>query len=161
MSDLILRVKGFTEKNVREYRKSLESIFVDLHQYSELALNYWEENSNVSKGCKYFFNNKYELFNILCDPYAPLTNNISERLLRGPVLLENALSRRKTYTSAFSFDILRSVIATCEASKSPVREYIGKIIKSDINDILKDPYSYLPHMMREELEIAAETEKKS
>jgi len=152
MSELELELKGFTRENMIKYREECQKSFVTLCQSFDIFEDYWEENSNFMKGCKYFRANMLSFFNIYCDPYVSLTNNISERLLRSPVLLEKAQSRRKSYSSAFVLDVFRSIVATCEASKVPVREYIIAILKADYHDILSNPTYYLPHVMKERLQ---------
>jgi hypothetical protein len=151
MDNTELELKGFTKENVTKHREDLQKTFVCLRTSFDLFEDYWEENSNFMKGCKYFRSNMLSFFNIYCDPYVSLTNNISERLLRSPVLLEKAQSRRKSYSSAFVLDIFRSIIATCEAAKISVRKYIIAILKADYHDIVDNPANYLPHVMKERL----------
>lgn len=141
----ILKETGLTETYIftirfAHIRPCLQKILIICKQ----MLKKHAPKSELGKAANYFINNYDTIFKYIHHPEIQSSNNISERALRGEKLMLNASKFKKTENGRVIYDICRTLVATCNAAKIPIKEYIVFIMKNK-NDVADNPHKYTPY----------------
>ena len=117
-----------------------------------LYLKKIEPNEELGKALKYFFKHYPELTLYLRVPGVPLDNNITERLLKVPILNRKNSYFYKTEFGALVGDIVMSLTQTCKAAgKNPFKYLVS--LHENKDEVKKAPSQWLPWNYEQTLDL--------
>jgi len=97
----------------------------------------------LHKLANYIINNFNELTTYITNAYLSLDNNISERFLRYEKVMLASSKFRANRTGRVAYDILRTIISTCNAVEINFQEYLIFIMQNKDN-IVEEPEKFTP-----------------
>ena len=101
-------------------------------------------NADMIKAANYIINNFGKMTHYLSDPKLRPDNNWAERLLRyEKVMLDNS-KFRVSKRGRLAYDILRTILATCNAAGVAPFPYLVHVLKSQVG-ARKNPFDYTPY----------------
>jgi len=108
--------------------------------------------SSLAEAARYVIKNLSALTAYLDDARLPLTNDLSERLLRPEKQIQAAALFRNSIEGRIALDIIRTIIQTCTAAQVQPAEYIQWVLKSDAEDVKRDPGAFTPFARSKQLD---------
>lgn len=140
------QTKNMNPQERLEYhqQKSLP-IMDDLKQYMDNLINIEkkEPNSALGKAIKYMHNHWLHLTRFLQIPGCPIDNNFIERCLRKAVILRKNSLFFKTTHGAEIFDVLASIISTCNLNNINSFDYLLTLMNNK-TEVRLHPELWLP-----------------
>jgi transposase len=137
--DHLARERGLSRvERLHFHQQHSKPVMNGLHQWMEgqLAERKVEPNSGLGKAISYMLRHWKALTLFLCEPGAPLDNNLVERALKKAILHRKNALFYKTLNGADVGDLYMSLIHTCE-----------------LNDV--NPFDYLTELLRHAEQLAA------
>lgn len=117
----------------------------------EFVLKYSSTNP-LGKGARYVLRHKDALTLHLTRTDLPISNNLTERLVRFERLNERNTYGCKTLEGRARMDVLRTVLTTAEFAKVDINMYLMKILISPEKDVENHPEKYTPAAIKAHFE---------
>lgn len=134
---------GRNETNVSTLRKEASlTHWKQIRAYAEVLVGRWSPGSKVGEGARYILKHFDKLTAYLENPRVPLSNDLSERMLRMEKLIQVNSLFRTTLEGRFALDICRTVLQTAVAARVNLRGYLLHVFKA--TDVAEQPQNYLP-----------------
>lgn len=138
-----LDVWGRNMTNVFEMRnqfaiKSWESIL----NYCKMATKKWNKSTSVGAAAHYVIKHYEKLTAYLKHPAVPLSNDLSERMLRMEKLIQVNALFRNSLEGRFALDICRTIVQTALAAGVNVKDYLMYVLKQ--KNIQDTPHLFTP-----------------
>lgn len=130
-------------------RPRLKKIF----ELCEEILKKWPPKSELGKAASYFIENNSTIIKYIHHSEIASTNNVLERAVRGEKLMINSAKFRFSENGRVVFDILRTIIATCNAAGVPIKEYSSHIMKHR-DEAKENPQDFTPFAYAKAMEEA-------
>ena len=140
-----LDVYGRNRHNVMAVRQNeSREIWDSIKELAHDMTEKWSKATKLGRAARYILTHFSKLTSYLDDPFLAPTNNFSERMLRMEKLIEKSSMFRQTLEGRFALDIVRTVIQTAVAADVPVHEYLVWVLRSNKEDIAKNPQRFAP-----------------
>jgi transposase len=104
----------------------------------------WPPSTELHTACRYVIKHFEELTRYLGNPHLHYTNNGIERALRIEKCMLSGSKFRKTRNGRAVLDVLRTLNATCTASKIDLTAYLRYVFKH-LPDLRENPKNYTPY----------------
>jgi hypothetical protein len=101
-------------------------------------------NADMCKAANYIINNFSKLTHYLTDPKLRPDNNWAERQLRYEKTMLDNSKFRVSKRGRLAYDILRTILATCNAAGAEPTDYLIHVLKNQAA-ARKNPASYTPY----------------
>jgi hypothetical protein len=104
----------------------------------------WKKDTTAYRGCRYILNQFPKLTIYLNHEHLVGQNSFIERALRPQKRIMDVAPNRKSESSQCAFDIIRTMVATCECAGKKFNEYFTAIMRTSREEIVADPEKYMP-----------------
>jgi hypothetical protein len=140
-----LDLYGRNAQNVMAIRNAeSREMWCSIKRLAETMTRKWSSKTKLGEAARYIIRNYAALTAYLDDPRLEPTNNFSERMLRLEKLIESSSMFRATIDGRFVLDILRSVLQTAIAARTPLQEYVLSVLRTPAADIESNPERFTP-----------------
>jgi len=135
---------GRNQTNVPEMRKTFEKKYWDtiLELCHKLTLK-WSKSTPLGKAAWYVINHFKKLTAYIDHAFVPLTNDLSERMLRMEKIIQANSLFRTSLEGRFALDICRTIVQTAVAAGINIKDYLLYVLKQD--DLQENPAQYTPY----------------
>jgi hypothetical protein len=141
-----LDLYGRNKTNVLQLRSEFSiKYWKSILEYCHMLCNRWSQQTPIGVGARYVIKNFEKLTAYLNHPIVPLTNDVSERMLRMEKLIQANSLFRTSLEGRFALDICRTVVQTALAAGVDVKDYLLHVFKQkDIrNNVAKlTPFAF-------------------
>lgn len=125
-----LNVWGRNQTNVTALRKeTAKKHWEDILDCCHKLCHRWSSSTPVGEGARYIIRHYTKLTAYLDHPFAPLTNDLSERMLRMEKLIQVNSLFRNSLEGRFALDICRTIVQTALAAGVDVKQYLLYVLK--------------------------------
>ncbi len=143
-SDRDARATGDEEKILLARQKEQKPLWDEIKRQAAAMQDDLAPNADMTKAANYIINNFGKMTHYLSNPKLRPDNNWAERLLRyEKVMLDNS-KFRVSKRGRLAYDILRTILATCNAAGVPPFLYLVHVLKKQV-DARKNPADYTPY----------------
>ena len=140
---------GRNTKNVMAVRTNDSlAMWEEIKQIAVDISEKWSKKTKLGNAARYIINNFEKLTTYLYNPRLSLTNNFSERMMRMEKMIESSALFRTSLKGRAALDIIRTIIQTCVATEVNVKDYMLYVLKSDPEDVARQPQNYTPLTFR-------------
>jgi len=135
---------GRNEYKVREIRKLAIECWEFIKECAQKIEGRWSKDTPLGEGARYILRHYETLTRYINYPHVPLTNDLSERMLRMEKLIQVNSLFRNTLKGRFALDISRTIVQTAIAADINVKEYLMHVLMQPetTNPKLLTPYAY-------------------
>lgn len=119
-------------------------IWEQMRRDAEEMKRKFSSSTQLGEAARYLLNNYETLTAYLDDPRLPLTNDMSERLLRPEKQIQAVALFRNSLEGRFALDVIRSLIQTSVAAKTNAASYLSWLLQNDPADVEHAPRQYTP-----------------
>lgn len=140
------------EERLRFHQERSGPAMKELHEWmtAQLAEHKVEPNSGLGKAISYLLNHWVKLTLFLCQPGAPIDNNVVERALKKAILNRRNALFYKTLNGAHTGDLFMSLIHTCELNGINPFDYLTELLRHSV-ELSAQPSKWMPWNYREML----------
>ena len=133
------------EKSILLARQEIQKpLWEEILTFAQEIQDRFAPNSDFAKAGDYIVNNFKELTYYLSDPLTKPDNNLAERLLRYEKIMLDNSKFRVTKKGRLAYDIIRTILTTCQANGVDAREYLVHILKNQL-DVRQNPRNHTPY----------------
>jgi len=153
INDDIARANGITSAERMRFHQEHSKPWMDkLEQWckEQFENHKVEPNSSLGGAISYMLKHWSELTLFLCEPGAPLDNNICERALKKAIMNRKNAYFYKTLKGAEVGDLFMSLIHTCELCQSNPFDYLMELQKHTCK-LAEEPENWMPWNYKETL----------
>ena len=143
-SDRDARATHSTSEILRARQEEQKSLWDEILAQANEILNDFAPNSDMGKAANYIINNFKKLTHYLTDYRLRPDNNHSERLLRYEKTMLDNSKFRVSKRGRLVYDILRTILATCNAARISPFDYIVYLLKNQVRARAK-PSDFTPY----------------
>lgn len=125
----VLDVHGRNQTNVVGLRQvSSLPIWENILEKCKTLTEKWSSSSKIGEGARYIIRHFDKLTAYTSDARIPLSNDLSERMLRMEKIIQRSSLFRTTLEGRFALDICRTVTQSAICSGVDVREYLRHVL---------------------------------
>jgi Transposase IS66 family len=146
---------GRTSDRAEIRKESSLPFWEDLKELCEAMRAKWSPATALGEGIEYLLGNYDALTRYCHDPRLPLSNDLSERLLRYEKLMDRSSFGRETVEGRARYDIIRSFWQTSVAAGVDPTFALLDVLHSDPQSVESDPSSFTPHAIASRLKTDA------
>jgi Transposase IS66 family len=147
---------GRTRDRAEIRRESSLPFWEDLKELCEGLRSKWSPVTVLGEGIEYLLGNYDALTRYCHDPRLPLSNDLSERLLRYEKLMDRSSFGRETVEGRARYDIIRSFWQTCVAAGVDPTFALLDVLHSPPETVESSPSSFTPHAIAARLKTDTE-----
>ena len=137
-------------------RETSMSFWNDLKELSEETLTKWSPSTALGEAANYILGN-FEALTLYCrDTRLPVSNDLSERLLRYEKLMDRSSFGRETVEGRARYDIIRSFWQSCVAAGVDPTYALLDVLLTDPSKVAASPDQYTPQSIAKRLKNDAE-----
>ena len=128
----------------------------DLKELSEEILTKWSPSTALGEAANYILGN-YEALTLYCrDTRLPVSNDLSERLLRYEKLMDRSSFGRETVEGRARYDIIRSFWQSCVSAGVDPTYALLDVLLTDSSEVEASAERYTPQSIAKRLKIDSE-----
>jgi len=142
----VLDLYGRNAENILAVRKhDVLPYLEEMKWYAEILKKKWPTSHPLGKGADYFLNHFEKLTRSINDPMIPLTNNLSESLLRPEKQIQAGSMFRNTIEGRIALDINRTIGQTVLLTGHKPLDYFNWLLPHSPEEIAVNPEKFSPH----------------
>jgi hypothetical protein len=150
IEELLAEGREHHKEEVR--RETSMSFWNDLKELSEETLTKWSPSTALGEAANYILGN-YDALTLYCrDIRLPVSNDLSERLLRYEKLMDRSSFGRETVEGRARYDIIRSFWQSCVAAGVDPTYALLDVLLTDPSRVAALPGQYTPQSIAKRLE---------
>ena len=143
-----------TRSKVEKERRKAKELWQDIKRVAEHVVMgkkhpearnaLWKKGTKAYKGCRYIIKHYETLTLYLSDANLSGNNTFIERALRPQKRIMEAAPVRKSESSQYGFDIIRTFSSTCECAGKNFKEFLRNTMNTPRAEIEANPGKYAP-----------------
>ena len=118
------------------------ALWNEIKELAETATKKWSKGTKLGVAANYILRHFDKLTLYLDNPYVPLSNDFSERILRMEKLIQNNSLFRNSLEGRFALDINRTLLQTAIAARAPLQEYIDFVLRASPEEVKTNPEKF-------------------
>jgi hypothetical protein len=141
-----LDISGRNADNSAAVRQTCSAkVWAEMIGHAEQVIKKFSKSTAIGDAASYLINNKNELMQHLSDYRVPMTNDLSERLLRPEKQIQSSALFRDCIEGRQALDVIRSLIQTAVAANKNATAYVEWALKQDERDVEAHPEKFTPY----------------